>query len=103
MIKKSLHDLRQKLDVMRKDKEAVENGILEYETKNNYNWIQRSERERETYFKELWTVDNLMTNKLIFIINNNYISRNEVKSYFQSLSETPYHEHQRTLIIISTS
>lgn len=37
MIKKSLHDLRQKLDVMRKDKEAVENGILEYETKNNYN------------------------------------------------------------------
>ena len=35
MIKRSLQDLRSKLDVMRKDKEAVESGINEYENKNN--------------------------------------------------------------------
>jgi hypothetical protein len=31
MIKKSLHDLRMRLDNMKKDKEAVENGIYEFE------------------------------------------------------------------------
>ena len=38
MIKKSLQDLRQKLDVMRRDKEAVEAGINEYETKISHHW-----------------------------------------------------------------
>lgn len=33
MIKRSLQDLRQKLDSMKKDKEAVESGINEYESK----------------------------------------------------------------------
>ena len=36
MIKKSLQDLRSKLDVMRKDKEAVENGINDFEHKNHH-------------------------------------------------------------------
>jgi hypothetical protein len=31
MIKKSLQELRSKLDGMRKDKEALENGISEFE------------------------------------------------------------------------
>lgn len=34
MIKRSLQDLRSKLNDMKKDKEAVEQGINEYENKN---------------------------------------------------------------------
>ncbi len=33
MIKKSLQDLRSKLDIMRKDKDAVESGISDFEAK----------------------------------------------------------------------
>jgi hypothetical protein len=33
MIKQSLQDLRAKLDNMKKNKEAVENGINDFETK----------------------------------------------------------------------
>jgi hypothetical protein len=33
MIKKSLHDLRMRLDKMKGDKDAVESGIHEYETR----------------------------------------------------------------------
>ena len=33
MIKSSLNELRSKLDTMRKEKEAVENGIVDFESK----------------------------------------------------------------------
>lgn len=35
MIKKSLQELRAKLDVLKKDKEAVESGVSDYEYKHN--------------------------------------------------------------------
>jgi hypothetical protein len=36
MIKKSLQNLRQKLDSIKKDKDAVETGINDYERKSKY-------------------------------------------------------------------
>jgi len=37
MIKQSLNELRGKLDTMRKDKDAVESGMVEFESK--YEWL----------------------------------------------------------------
>lgn len=34
MIKRSLHDLRMRLESMKRDKEVVENGISNFELKN---------------------------------------------------------------------
>ena len=36
MIKKSLHDLRMKLENIKKDKEIVETGIIDFEQRNQY-------------------------------------------------------------------
>ena len=54
MIKKSLQDLRAKLDVLKKDKEVVETGVAEYEHKNNL--IYRWDSELNNNYKlTIWT------------------------------------------------